>query len=105
MSGDKLSHDARKRIKTMCETNNGFDIAEVDLELRGPGEIEGTRQSGVTSFKLLNLIKDQKIMVAARNIAQEILDEDPDLISNQNIRIRNYLKSIQKHGSNWALIS
>ncbi|MCB0646515.1 MAG: ATP-dependent DNA helicase RecG [Saprospiraceae bacterium] len=105
MSGDKLSHDARKRIKTMCETNNGFVIAEVDLELRGPGEIDGTRQSGVTSFKMLNLIKDQKIMVAARNIAQQVLDEDPELLHPKNIRIRNYLKSIQKPGSNWALIS
>lgn len=105
MSGEKLSHDARKRIKTMCDTNNGFDIAEVDLELRGPGEIDGTRQSGVNSFKLLNLIKDQKIMVAARNLAQEILDTDPELNAPGNVRIRNYVRSIQKPGSNWALIS
>jgi len=105
MSGDKLSNDARTRIKTMCATNNGFDIAEVDLELRGPGEIEGTRQSGVTSFKLLNLIKDQRIMTVARHLAEQILEDDPTLELAKNIRIRNYLRATQKNGGNWALIS
>ncbi|HOY12099.1 MAG TPA: ATP-dependent DNA helicase RecG [Saprospiraceae bacterium] len=105
MSGDKLSNDARMRIKTMCATNNGFDIAEVDLELRGPGEIEGTRQSGVTSFKLLNLVKDQRIMTVARHLAEQILEDDPTLEHPKNIRIRNYLRATQKNGGNWALIS
>ena len=89
----------------MCATNNGFDIAEVDLELRGPGEIEGTRQSGVTSFKLLNLIKDQRIMTVARHLAEQILEDDPTLELAKNIRIRNYLRATQKNGGNWALIS
>ena len=105
MCSHKLSSEAKERLQTMVRTNNGFEIAEADLKLRGPGEIEGTRQSGVTEFKLLNLAKDHKIINAARHIAEQTLDEDPELKLLKNQRIRNYLVSISKNNSVWSRIS
>jgi ATP-dependent DNA helicase RecG len=106
MSGVKLSKEAKQRIATMVRTNNGFEIAEADLQLRGPGEIEGTRQSGVTNFKLLNLIKDHNIVSTARHLAEKVLEADPNLASEANAPLRKYLLLISKPGSNdWGLIS
>ncbi len=104
LSGQKLSNDARERIKTMVATNNGFEIAEKDLELRGPGDIEGTRQSGTLNFKLASIVQDREILELARNMAAGLLQKDPDLISPENIRLKNFLRQ-QKGGILWSKIS
>jgi ATP-dependent DNA helicase RecG len=106
MTGHKLSHDAKSRIETMVRTNDGFEIAEADLLLRGPGEIEGTRQSGVTTFRLLNLVKDQTIVNTARMIAEQIIERDPKLQEPVHAGMRAYLKSKAKSGAvDWTMIS
>jgi len=96
MSSFKLSKEAKQRIKTMCSTNNGFEIAEADMKLRGHGNIQGTQQSGVSKFKLLNLILDQSIIKTARVIAQNILKKDPHLESNQHAVLAYTLKQLNK---------
>jgi len=86
MSGNKLSSDGRTRLKSMTATNDGFQIAEVDLKLRGPGDLRGTQQSGTPiSLKLTNLAKDGELIEMARSAAKKILKEDPDLKENQNL--------------------
>ena len=100
----KLSADARQRLQIMCETNDGFKIAEKDLEIRGPGDVEGTRQSGLLNFKLANIIDDRRILEAARATADKILNDDPDLQSPVNACIRDYL-SAQKGKTVWSKIS
>ena len=87
----KLSADAKQRLKIMCETNDGFKIAEKDLEIRGPGDIEGTKQSGILNFKLANIIEDKKMLEAARYSAEKIIEEDPQLSSAGNVRLKNFL--------------
>ena len=104
LSGSKLGNDARERISIMTSTNNGFEIAEKDLELRGPGEIEGTKQSGVLNFKLASIVQDRQLLEIARNVAANLLDNDPDLSSAENLLLHNFLK--QKKGSVlWSKIS
>lgn len=106
MSGSKLSKEAKERLSTMVRTNNGFEISEADLQLRGPGEIEGTRQSGVTNFRLLNLIKDHAIVNTARHLAEKVLESDPELRKPENLPLRHYIMTINKPGSNdWGFIS
>lgn len=105
MCSHKLSSEAKERLQTMVRTNNGFEIAEADLRLRGPGEIDGTRQSGIKEFKLLNLAKDHKIINAARHIAEQIIEEDPELQMPKNQKIRNYVASINKNKPVWGRIS
>ena len=105
MTGNKLSADARKRIGTMVQTTNGFEIAAVDMELRGPGELDGTRQSGVTSFILLNLTKDYAVIEGARKWTEKVLDEDPALDQPRNIRLYNYLRHIGRNDADWRRIS
>jgi ATP-dependent DNA helicase RecG len=100
----KLNNDARERIKTMCETNDGFKIAEKDLELRGPGDIEGTRQSGALNFKLANLVNDKEILEKAKVAAENLLAVDEELINAENTRLRNYLL-MQKGKTVWSKIS
>lgn len=104
MTGPKLGHDARERIKTMVATNNGFEIAEKDLELRGPGDIEGTRQSGAMNLKLADLLKDKAILEAAKDAAERIVDADPELESPGNTRLKQYLLSL-KGKTLWSKIS
>jgi len=104
MTGSKLSNDARERIKIMTSTNNGFEIAEKDLELRGPGDIEGTRQSGALNLRLADLIKDKAVLDAAKMFAEKIMDTDPDLKSADNLQLSNYLKSL-KGKTEWSNIS
>jgi ATP-dependent DNA helicase RecG len=104
LSGSKLGLDARERIKTMTETANGFEIAEKDLELRGPGDIQGTRQSGELNFKLASIVQDRPVLEIARNMAAIILEKDPDLVSAENVQLRNFLH--QKKGAvMWSKIS
>ena len=105
MTGYKLSKNAKERIQTMCNTNNGFEIAEVDMRLRGHGDIQGTQQSGVSDFKLISLISDQVIIETARNLALLILDEDPDLTEDKHQLLKNRLKKINFKFKDWGLIS
>lgn len=100
----QLSNDAKERIKTMTSTNNGFIIAEKDLELRGPGDIEGTRQSGMLNFKLASIVKDRQLLEAAKSMATEILEKDPDIVSAENLQIKKYLQQ-QKGKRIWSIIS
>jgi ATP-dependent DNA helicase RecG len=104
LTGRKLGNDARERMKIMASTTNGFVIAEKDLELRGPGDIEGTRQSGALNFKLANIINDRAIVEAAKNICEEILTEDPEFAYPQNTPLKNFLHS-QKGETQWSKIS
>ena len=99
MSGNKLSEDAQQRLKTMVRTSDGFEIAEEDLKLRGPGDLMGTQQSGILDLKLADLVKDNSILLYARQIAIETLEEDPALTLTKNKNIsqclsRSYAKSM-----------
>lgn len=105
MSGNKVSADAKKRLSTMVKTTNGFEIAAVDMELRGPGELSGTRQSGVTSFRMLNLSQDINIINAARSMAEEIVNEDPTLSQPNHARLYNYLRYLGQQKRDWRDIS
>lgn len=104
LTGPKLSNEARERIKIMTATNNGFEIAEKDLEIRGPGDIEGTRQSGELNFKLASIVQDRPLLETARSLAIKIMEEDPDLLSAANLRLKNYLVQ-ERHGTVWSKIS
>jgi ATP-dependent DNA helicase RecG len=104
LTAPKLGNDARERIKTMVATNNGFEIAEKDLELRGPGDIEGTRQSGALNLKLADIVKDKMVLEAAKKYAEEIINKDPELNSMENLRLRQHLISL-KGKTLWSKIS
>ena len=104
LTGSKLGKDARERISIMTQTNNGFEIAEKDLELRGPGEIEGTRQSGALNFKLASIVQDRDLLEKAKNMAAELVESDPDLNSAENLRLKNFLH-YQKGTVMWSKIS
>jgi len=105
MSGYKLTADGKKRLETMVKTTDGFVIAEADLKLRGPGDLQGTQQSGIIDLRLSDLAKDEKIVKYARKIAEEILEEDSDLSLEKNCRILFQLKILQSKSENWSLIS
>lgn len=106
MTNYKLSKDSKVRINTMVSTNNGFEIADVDLKLRGPGDITGTQQSGaLLSLKLTDLSQDGELMQLAREIAEEVLESDPQMQAPQNLPIRQALISISKSAPNWSRIS
>ncbi|MEZ4987746.1 MAG: helicase-related protein [Saprospiraceae bacterium] len=105
MSGFKLSTEGRERIATMVRTNNGFEIAEADLRLRGPGNIEGTEQSGVLNLRIADLAQDGKILHTAREIAQRIIDDDPKLEKPHHQPLRAYLDKHYKHVKGWSRIS
>lgn len=105
MSSHKLSREARLRIDTMVRTNDGFEIAEVDLKLRGPGNIEGTQQSGLVDLKLTNIAQDQEIIELARNTAHFFIDKDPDLQLPEHSNLLQYLRQNSKSKSNWSRIS
>jgi ATP-dependent DNA helicase RecG len=105
MTSYKLTADGRKRIETMVKTTNGFEIAEVDMRLRGPGDMHGTRQSGILELKLADIIKDEKMLKFARNLATEILEEDPDLQNAGNRILADRLRQLQKQNQDWSLIS
>ncbi len=100
-----LTHYARERIKTMCRTNNGFEIAEVDMKLRGPGDLEGTQQSGVLELKIANIASDTKIMQTARHFAMEVLSEDADLAAPEFIKTKAHLDKIKHRSQSWGRIS
>ena len=105
MTGIKLSKESKKRLETMVRTNDGFEIAEVDLELRGPGDIMGTQQSGELDLKIADLAKDGQIVVLARDNARKILEEDPFLEQPNHSLIREKLRKIMMSKPNWSSIS
>jgi ATP-dependent DNA helicase RecG len=104
LTGTKISNDARERLKIMVATNDGFKIAEKDLEIRGPGDIEGTRQSGILNFKLASIVHDKAILEAARTAVEDILENDADIIMAENLPVKNYLHQ-QKGKTAWSKIS
>lgn len=101
----KLSKEAKLRMETMVRTNNGFEIADVDLKLRGPGDIMGTRQSGILDLKIADLGKDGRILQLARQVAFEVLNEDYNLQKPENLLLREHFKSFIKGRPNWSKIS
>lgn len=104
MSGYKLSEDARTRLETMVRTTDGFEIAEVDLRLRGPGDVMGTQQSGILDLKLADLAKDQQLLHLSRMAASDVLEEDPDLTHKKNYEMRTELFRQIKHKSHWSRV-
>jgi ATP-dependent DNA helicase RecG len=105
MTSFKLSQDSKTRINTMVETNNGFEIAETDLKLRGPGDLTGTQQSGVLDLLLADLAKDQTLLRIARESAVKILEKDPELEKIENTPIKTYVTKSKKSGISWSKIS
>lgn len=101
----KISKETKLRIETMCRTNDGFEIAEVDLQLRGPGDLSGTQQSGLLDLLVANLAQDGEILKAARQSAEEILNTDPDLLQPVNQPIRAHIEHMGKEATNWSRIS
>jgi ATP-dependent DNA helicase RecG len=105
MSGQKLSKESKKRLETMVRTQDGFEIAEVDLELRGPGDLMGTQQSGILDLKIADLTKDGHIVSLAREKAREILEKDGNLNSPEHQHIRNKMVKLLKDKPDWGKIS
>ncbi|MEN9640626.1 MAG: hypothetical protein RLZZ262_2495 [Bacteroidota bacterium] len=105
MCGHKMSEESQKRMQTMVETNDGFKIAEVDLELRGPGDISGTQQSGSLNLKISDLAKDQLLLSQARESVLELTDQDPDLLAPENECIVRQLRKIEAQKSDLSRIS
>lgn len=105
MTKYELSKDSRVRLSTMVRTNNGFEIADVDLKLRGPGDLMGTQQSGVADLLIADLSKDAPILTLARDSAQLLLQEDPDLSKPQNAMVLRQIRNQKKHAINWSRIS
>ena len=105
LSSYKLSEEAKTRLKTMTATSDGFKIAEVDLKLRGPGNIMGTQQSGVLNLKIADVVKDTNILVVARNTAIDLLQEDPNLSKKENILINKAFAKMSLSSKIWSNIS
>jgi ATP-dependent DNA helicase RecG len=104
LTGNKLNNEARERLKTMVATNDGFLIAEKDLSIRGPGDIEGTRQSGMLNFKLASIVEDRGLLEQARDIAEVLINQDPSLTADENIRLKDFLNT-QQGKTVWRKIS
>ncbi|HYV91320.1 MAG TPA: ATP-dependent DNA helicase RecG [Chitinophagales bacterium] len=105
MSGEKISSDGLARLNIMTQTNDGFRIAEEDMRLRGPGDIEGTQQSGLMPFKIADLARDQKWLILAREEAEKILSADPTLNKSQHTVIRNFIEGQKRNEKQWSRIS
>lgn len=104
LTSSKLNNEARERLKIMCATTDGFKIAEKDLEIRGPGDIAGTRQSGMLDFKLANIIQDRNWLELAAKKAEAILNKDPELNSAENLMLKTHLQ-LQHGKTQWSKIS
>ena len=105
MSGSKLSEEGKTRLQTMVKTNDGFEIAEVDLRLRGPGNLMGTQQSGVLELKIADVIKDSSLLKVARDTAQQIIKKDPDFTGQEHQVIKRTLSSLKIDSNIWNFIS
>ena len=104
MSGNKISEDG-KRLQTMVESNDGFEISEADLKLRGAGDLMGTQQSGALNLKISDLVKDNNILKYARHIAIELLEEDPNLGKEKNKKILEFITNKKNNKIEWSRIS
>jgi ATP-dependent DNA helicase RecG len=105
MSKYELSKDSRVRLDTMVRTNDGFEIADVDLRLRGPGDLMGTQQSGITDLLIADLSKDAPLLTLARDAAQQLLTNDPELAQAENAPILRQIQQQKKSAMNWSRIS
>ena len=105
LSSFKLSSEAKTRLKTMVETSDGFKIAEVDLKLRGPGNMMGTQQSGILRLKIADVVKDTSILYKARQAAIKLLEEDPNLSKPENVAIKNTYTELSRKTGVWSNIS
>jgi len=105
MTGNKLTADGKKRIETMVRTTDGFEIAEADLKLRGPGDMQGTQQSGMLDLHLADIVKDEKLIKHARNLAIDLLKEDPLLTATKNQKLTEQLQRMKKVRGSWEKIS
>jgi ATP-dependent DNA helicase RecG len=105
VSGNKVSVEGKTRLQTMVDTNDGFKISEVDLKLRGPGDMMGTKQSGVLDFKIADIITDNKILHFARNEADLLLQEDENLEKAENINIARTYRPYARERMGWSRIS
>jgi ATP-dependent DNA helicase RecG len=105
MTNYELSKEAKKRMNTMVETTDGFKIAEVDLSLRGPGDILGTQQSGALNLKMADLSKDQHLVSVAREAALRIYEQDPSLTDPAHASLRAYMLSLFKNKPQWDKIA
>ncbi|MCG8476568.1 MAG: ATP-dependent DNA helicase RecG [Cytophagales bacterium] len=105
VTSDKLSKEGKIRMETMVRTNNGFEIADTDLKLRGPGDVSGTRQSGVLDLKVADLAQDQEILKSARTLAGNILKKDPTLSHEVLLPVRQFMQKDKKSGLQWGNIS
>ena len=104
MTGNELSREAKKRMGTMVETSDGFVIAEVDLQLRGPGDLMGTQQSGILELKIADLAKDGDLINIARDSAIELIEKDPNLLHEENTCLREKMISLLRERPNWGKI-
>src|SRR5574344_408350 len=101
-----MSEETRKRIDIMCDTNDGFRIAEADLKLRGPGDLEGTQQSGMAfDLKIADIARDGQLVQMARDEAQKIIDSDPECNAPEHVLLWNRLRELRKSNIDWAAIS
>ena len=106
MTKPQLTNETRKRIDIMCDTNDGFLIAEADLKLRGPGDLEGTQQSGMAfDLKIADIARDGQIVQMAREEAQKIIEQDPECNKTENSILWQRLAALRKTNVNWAAIS
>ena len=105
MTSYKLTDDAKKRLETMVRTNDGFEIAEVDLKLRGPGDIMGTQQSGLLDLKIADLARDGQLLKYARDTAFDLISDDPELTKPEHATVRRQLVEMIKERPNWSRIS
>lgn len=105
MTSFKLNNDTKTRLDTMVRTNDGFEIAEVDLKLRGPGDIMGTQQSGVLNLQIADLVKDREILQLARNYALRLLKDDPSMTKTEHLTLRNVFLELSKKKNIWNYIS
>ena len=106
VTGYKLSEDTRKRIDIMVQTNDGFEIAEADLKLRGPGDLEGTQQSGVAfDLRIANITRDAQLLQHVREVARQVVENDPDGTAASHAMMWRRLKQMRKTNVNWSDIS
>ena len=105
MSKYELTAESRKRLNAMVQTNDGFEIANFDLQLRGPGDIQGTQQSGMLDFKIADISKDERLVSYTRNLAIQVLERDPDLSLPENQRLSEKVSQLIDRDTNWSVIS
>jgi ATP-dependent DNA helicase RecG len=105
MTGTRLSREGKERIETLVQTTNGFEIAEKDLKMRGPGDLMGTRQSGLADLKLTNLSTDGDFLEQVKTWAEALAEEDPDLLNPENQNLRLHLSDRLKEKIQWSKIS